>query len=36
MLPDPFDRGSRYLLRHNLPLLGWLLKLAANEFDFVQ
>lgn len=36
MLPDPFDRASRYLLRHNLPVLAWLLALSPEEFDFAQ
>jgi hypothetical protein len=34
-IPDPFDRGGRYMLRENPPLLGWLLSLSVEAYRFV-
>jgi hypothetical protein len=35
MIPDPYDRAARYLLRLYDVLLGWFLSLSADEYEFV-
>jgi hypothetical protein len=35
MIPDPYDRTGRFLVRNHVPLLGWFLALRPHQYQFV-